>query len=118
MSVLRRRQHVFDLDLKARTRIPLAGCALLLLATSLQVDAGQLGEAEANEVRRVVAAAQERGAKVTAHSGRLSGARVCAEAEVDCVEHGFELDEDCARLMSERGIALVSTLTVLKSNPF
>ena len=69
----------------------------------------------ANEVQRVVAAAHERGAKVTAHAGRLSGSRVCADAGVDCIEHGFELDEDCARLMKERGIALVSTLTVLKS---
>ena len=69
----------------------------------------------ANEVRRVVDAAHGRGAKVTAHSGRLNGARVCADAEVDCIEHGFELDADCARLMSEHGIALVSTLTVLKS---
>jgi imidazolonepropionase-like amidohydrolase len=69
----------------------------------------------ANEVRRVVTAAHERGAKVTAHAGRLSGSRVCAEAGVDCIEHGFELDEDCVRLMSKLGIALVSTLTVLKS---
>ncbi len=69
----------------------------------------------ANEVRRVVSAAHERGAKVTAHAGRLSGSRVCAEAGVDCIEHGFELDEDCARLMTESGIALVSTLTVFKS---
>jgi len=69
----------------------------------------------ADEVRRVVAAVHERGAKVTAHAGRLSGSRICAEAGVDCIEHGFELDEDCVRLMAERGIALVSTLSVLKS---
>jgi len=69
----------------------------------------------AGEVRRVVAAVHERGAKVTAHAGRLSGSRVCAEAGVDCIEHGFELDDDCVLLMAERGIALVSTLSVLKS---
>lgn len=69
----------------------------------------------ADEVRRVVAAVHERGAKVTAHAGRLNGSRVCAEAGVDCIEHGFELDGDCVRLMVERGIALVSTLSVLKS---
>src|SRR5204863_2509586 len=46
----------------------------------------------AGEVQLVVAAAHERGAKVTAHSGRLSGSRVCAEAGVDCVEHGFVID--------------------------
>ncbi len=67
------------------------------------------------EVERVVAAAHARGARVTAHAGRLSGTRVCAEAGVDCIEHGFETDEDCARLMAERGIALVSTLTCFKS---
>jgi hypothetical protein len=68
-----------------------------------------------DEVRRVVTAVHERGAKVTAHAGRLSGSRVCAEAGVDCIEHGFELDEDCVRLMTEHGIAVVSTLSVLKS---
>src|SRR5262249_32614335 len=68
----------------------------------------------ANEVARVVSAAHERGAKVTAHAGRLSGSRVCVDAVVDCIEHGFELDEDCARLMTDRGIALVSTRTVCK----
>jgi imidazolonepropionase-like amidohydrolase len=69
----------------------------------------------AGEVGRVVEAAHARGVTVTAHSGRLNGAQVCADAGVDCIEHGFELDEDCARLMAERGIALVSTLTVFKS---
>jgi imidazolonepropionase-like amidohydrolase len=69
----------------------------------------------ADEVRRVVTAAAERGAKVTAHSGRLSGSRVCAEAGVDSIEHGFELDADVARLMAANGVALVTTMTVLKS---
>lgn len=69
----------------------------------------------AAEVRRVVAAVHARGAKVTAHSSRLSGARVCAEAGTDSIEHGFELDADVTRLMAERGVALVTTLTVMKS---
>jgi imidazolonepropionase-like amidohydrolase len=68
-----------------------------------------------NDVQRVVSAAHERGAQVTAHAGRLSGTRVCADAGVDCIEHGFEIDQECATLMAERGIALVSTLTVFKS---
>ncbi len=69
----------------------------------------------ADEVARVVSAVHDRGAKVTAHSGRLSGSRVCAEAGVDSIEHGFELDADCARAMAEAGCALVTTMTVLKS---
>jgi imidazolonepropionase-like amidohydrolase len=69
----------------------------------------------ADEVARVVRAVHERGAKVTAHSGRLSGSRVCAEAGVDSIEHGFELDADCARAMAQAGCVLVTTMTVLKS---
>ena len=69
----------------------------------------------AGEVSRVVAAAHARGAKVTAHSSRLSGSRVCAEAGVDSIEHGFELDADVARTMAERGVGLVTTMTVMKS---
>ncbi len=69
----------------------------------------------AAEVGQVVAAVHARGAKVTAHATRLSGARVCAEAGVDSIEHGFELDADVARLMAERGVGLVTTMTVLKS---
>ncbi|HEY7522394.1 MAG TPA: amidohydrolase family protein [Candidatus Limnocylindrales bacterium] len=67
------------------------------------------------EVRRVVQAVHGRGAKVTAHSGRLSGARVGVQAGVDALEHGFELDATTARAMARRGTALVSTLAVMRS---
>jgi imidazolonepropionase-like amidohydrolase len=69
----------------------------------------------AAEVGRVAGVVHARGAKVTAHATRLAGARVCAEAGVDSIEHGFELDRDVAQLMAERGVALVTTMTVLKS---
>jgi imidazolonepropionase-like amidohydrolase len=68
-----------------------------------------------DEVRAVVNAAHQRGARVTAHSGTLPGARVAAEAGVDSIEHGFQLDADVARLMAANGVALVSTLAVLES---
>ena len=67
------------------------------------------------EVRQVVEAVHGRGARVTAHSGRLDGARVGAEAGVDSLEHGFELDADVCRVMAAGGVALVSTLTVFES---
>jgi imidazolonepropionase-like amidohydrolase len=67
------------------------------------------------EVRRVVAAVHGRGARITAHSGRIDGARVGVAAEIDALEHGFELDEDVARAMARSGVTLVSTLTVLRS---
>jgi imidazolonepropionase-like amidohydrolase len=68
-----------------------------------------------DEVRAVVDAAHQRGARVTAHSGMLSGARVGAEAGVDSLEHGFQLDADVAKAMAANGVAMVSTLAVLES---
>jgi imidazolonepropionase-like amidohydrolase len=67
------------------------------------------------EVRAVVGAAHARGARVTAHSGMLPGARVGAEAGVDSLEHGFQLDHDVVALMAANNVALVSTLAVLES---
>jgi len=69
----------------------------------------------ADEVRKVVDAVHARGAKVTAHTSRLPGARVGAEAGVDSLEHGFELDDDVATVMAAGGTAVVSTLAVMAS---
>ena len=66
-------------------------------------------------VRAVVEMAHGRGAKVTAHSGLLAGARVGVDAEVDSLEHGFELDADLAAAMARQGTFLVSTLAVFRS---
>src|SRR5919202_2606578 len=68
-----------------------------------------------SEVRAVVEAAHLRGARVTAHSGMLPGARVAAEARVDSIEHGFQLDADVATAMAAGGVAMISTLAVLES---
>src|SRR5438552_9154765 len=62
------------------------------------------------DVRAVVDLAHGRGAKVTAHSGFLVGARVGIDAGVDSLEHGFELDSDAAAKMARQGPFLVSTL--------
>ena len=69
----------------------------------------------AADVRAVVEMAHGRGAKVTAHSGILSGARVGVDAGVDCLEHGFELDAELATRMARQGTFLVSTLAVFRS---
>jgi imidazolonepropionase-like amidohydrolase len=69
----------------------------------------------ADEIRRVVDAAHARGRKVTAHSGRLSGAQAGVTGGVDSIEHGFDLDADVAAEMARRGTFLVSTLAVMRS---
>jgi imidazolonepropionase-like amidohydrolase len=69
----------------------------------------------AAEVARAVAAAHARGAKVTAHSGRIDGARKGVAGGVDAIEHGFELDDAVAAEMASRGTFLISTLAVFRS---
>jgi imidazolonepropionase-like amidohydrolase len=100
----------------------------LLAAVLAQLDAGadlvklyldgpdrEVSPFSTAEVRAAVDAVHARGATVTAHSGLLPGARVGAEAGVDCLEHGFQLDADVAALMAATGVAVVSTLAVLES---
>jgi imidazolonepropionase-like amidohydrolase len=67
------------------------------------------------EIAPVIAAARQRGAKVTAHSSRLPGARFGVEAGVDSLEHGMELDAELAASMAGKGIVLVSTLAIFRS---
>ena len=83
----------------------------------LYLDGPEAGVApwSVDEVARVVTAAHDRGAKVTAHSGDLAGARVGVHGGVDALEHGFELDADLAAEMARRGTNLVSTLAVFRS---
>jgi imidazolonepropionase-like amidohydrolase len=69
----------------------------------------------AADVRRVVEAAHARGFRVTAHAGRFAGTRVCADAGVDCIEHGFETNAETAAVMAREGVAMVTTMTVLRS---
>src|SRR5437867_4581638 len=68
-----------------------------------------------DDVRAVVELAHGRGAKVTAHSGFLVGARVGIDAGVDSLEHGFELDSDAVAQMARQGTFLVSTLAIFRS---
>lgn len=67
------------------------------------------------ELTGVVEAVHDRGVKAAAHATTLAGARVCAAAGVDSIEHGFELDADVVADMARKGIFLVSTLAVTSS---
>ncbi|NMO57014.1 amidohydrolase family protein [Actinoplanes sp. TBRC 11911] len=69
----------------------------------------------AAELRAAVEAAHERGAKVAAHGTLLAGNRVGAEAGIDSLEHGNELDLDTVRVMKRNGVTLVATMAVWKS---
>ena len=63
----------------------------------------------------MVATVHAGGARVTAHSGRIDGARKGVAGGVDAIEHGFELDADVVADMARRGTLLVSSLSVFRS---
>lgn len=67
------------------------------------------------DVRKACEAVHARGRKITAHATILDGARVGAEAGVDSIEHGMELNDEIAATMRANEVALVSTLSVLAS---
>ena len=68
-----------------------------------------------DDVRKACEAVHSRGRKITAHATILDGARVGAEAGVDSIEHGMELNDAIAATMRANNVALVSTLSVLAS---
>jgi imidazolonepropionase-like amidohydrolase len=110
------------LSVEARDADELLGAAMTQLddgadLVKLYLDGPDPGASPwtAGELRRVVEAVHERACRVTAHSGYAAGARAGAEAGIDALEHGFELDADTARIMAANGVRLVSTLCVLAS---
>ena len=65
----------------------------------------------AEELRVAVETAHMLERRITAHAHGTEGIKAAVRAGVDSIEHGSLLDEEGARLMAQKGTALVSTLT-------
>ncbi|NQV05630.1 amidohydrolase family protein [bacterium] len=68
-----------------------------------------------HEVRRVVLAAAERGAPVTAHATQIGGTRAAVLGGVRSIEHGDSIDADLAKAMADFDTFMVATHGVMKS---
>lgn len=71
-----------------------------------------------DEMAAAITTAHAWGRKVTAHAGPAPIIAQAVELGLDCVEHGYELTPEVARLMAERGVALVPTLVVTSAGAF
>ncbi|NQT57831.1 MAG: amidohydrolase family protein [Bacteroidetes bacterium] len=63
------------------------------------------------EIEAAVETAAMHGKKVAVHTHGLTGIRTCVEAGVSSIEHGVFLTESEMRIMAEKGIYLVPTLS-------
>jgi imidazolonepropionase-like amidohydrolase len=64
-----------------------------------------------DELRTLVAEAHSAGRPVSAHATTAEGMRRAAVAGVETIEHGYGGTEDVFRLMAQRGVAFLPTLT-------
>jgi imidazolonepropionase-like amidohydrolase len=62
-----------------------------------------------SELRAIVDEAHRRGLRVAAHTHGADAVRAAVEAGIDCIEHGFLIDDDAIALMVKRGTFLVPT---------
>lgn len=72
----------------------------------------------ADEIAAVISTAHDWGRKVTAHAGPAGVIAEAVRLGLDCVEHGYELTQEVAALMAERGTRLVPTLVVTRCGDF
>jgi imidazolonepropionase-like amidohydrolase len=61
------------------------------------------------ELRAIVDEAHRRGLRVAAHTHGADAVRAAVEAGIDCIEHGFLLDDDAIALMVKHATFLVPT---------
>jgi imidazolonepropionase-like amidohydrolase len=61
------------------------------------------------ELRAIVDEAHRRGLRVAAHTHGAEAVRAAVEAGIDCIEHGFLIDDETIALMVKRGTFLVPT---------
>lgn len=58
---------------------------------------------DVNEMRAITETAHKAGLVVTCHTNGLESNQIALAAEVDCIDHGINLDDECIEIMGKRG---------------
>lgn len=65
------------------------------------------------EMKAIIDEAHRWNKKVAAHSVGIEGTKLAIAAGVNTIEHGYFLDDECVRMMKEKGVYFVPTLYAL-----
>ena len=92
----------------------------LLITGGVATPGEELGEAQAlsDEISAAVEVAHRKGKRVTVHAGGAESVKEAVRLGVDCIEHGYQLDEEAAVMMAENGTYFVPTLFVTQYEGF
>jgi imidazolonepropionase-like amidohydrolase len=70
------------------------------------------------EIKAACDVAHNKGLKVCAHTGCSEAAKIGVRAGLDCIEHGYELDEEACDLMADQGVYYCPTLSVTQDEAY
>jgi imidazolonepropionase-like amidohydrolase len=107
---------VVGVTVKVRENIKFGADVIKFMATGGVLSEGDdpaLEQYTPEEMRAIVETAHGLGRKVAAHAHGALGIRNAVLAGADSIEHGTYIDEECIRLMKERGTYLVPTLYLM-----
>ena len=71
-----------------------------------------------DEIKSACDAAHNKGIKVCAHLGSSEAVKLAISAGLDCVEHGYNLDQEAVDLMAEKDIFWIPTLSVTQDEAY
>lgn len=70
------------------------------------------------EIEAACEVAHQKGLKVTAHTGCAEAAKIGIRAGLDCIEHGYQLDNEACDLMAEYGVYYCPTISVSQDEAY
>ncbi|GIK42861.1 MAG: Xaa-Pro dipeptidase [Chloroflexota bacterium] len=70
------------------------------------------------EIEAACEVAHHKGLKVTAHTGCAEAAKIGIRAGLDCIEHGYQLDEEACELMVEYEVYYCPTISVTQDEAY